>query len=56
MKIADLSPSQVDMLAIAVDIAAEGELLMLAFDPIDNSIKWKVGNGVWSPPVPTEER
>lgn len=27
----------------------------IAFDPIDNSIKWKVGTGPWFPPVTTKE-
>lgn len=27
------------------------EQFVLAYDPIDNAIKWKVGNSVWSPPV-----
>jgi hypothetical protein len=33
----------------------QGERFRLGFDPIDNSMKWKVGLGAWSPPVKTEE-
>ena len=33
-----------------------GSKFLVAFDETDQSIKWKVGEGVWSPPVRTEER
>lgn len=57
MMIAVLTPEQKEQLEYAILRATtQNEEFGLAFDPIDNSLKWKVGQSAWSPPVATEER
>lgn len=57
MYIAVLTREQLDMLeAFVLRATAQGEQFGIAFDPLDNSMKWKLGQGAWSPPVKTEER
>jgi hypothetical protein len=58
MFIVKLSREQLEMLDDAVGRArlAINLPLRLAFDPIDNSIKWKLGEYIWSPPCQTEEQ
>lgn len=57
MHIANLTAIQIARLAEAATRAQYGEYTFrLAFDSIDNSIKYKVGEFVWSPPIATEER
>lgn len=57
MRIIVLSAVQLAMLEAAVSRAhRDGEQFGLAFDPMDDSIKFKYGTGPWSPPMKTEER
>lgn len=57
VKIAELSVVRRGMLVDAMEYATKhGEKFLVGFDETDQSIKWKVGNGPWSPPVKTEER
>lgn len=57
MRVANPTPTQLAWLQTAVERAeSTGEVLHIGYDPLDQSMKWKLGNGVWSPPVRTEER
>jgi len=56
MLIAVFNPEQKEWLERAILHAnRDFDQFGIAFDPIDNSIKWKVGTGPWSPPVTTKE-
>jgi hypothetical protein len=56
MLIAVFTEQQKEWLEYAIIRATtQHEQFGLAFDPIDNSLKWKVGQGPWSPPIPTHD-
>lgn len=54
MYIVKLNEMQMDGLLAALERANVNHLnFTLGYDPIDNAIKFKVADGVWSPPFPT---
>jgi hypothetical protein len=57
MYITDLTEKQLAMLKHYVDIASERhEKFKLGFDESDMSLKFKIGEYSWSPPMATEQR
>jgi hypothetical protein len=52
--IVNMNEAQKDGLMWALERSmASGDTLLLAFDDLDSSIKFKLGGAVWSPPLPT---
>ena len=57
MHIAKLTYHQLEMLLHAAQKAqTQNEDFILGYDEMDRSLKYKIGQFVWSPPIITEER
>lgn len=57
MHIVNLTPEQIGWLHYVSTVAKEQRLrLRVGYDEMDESIKWKLGAGPWSPPCKTEEQ
>ena len=57
MRIVTLNDSLRDIVAMYANAAIKDSLeLHIAYDEVDKGIKFKVGNGTWSPPYVTEEK
>ena len=53
-KIATLTDAQRDAwLSMLERASRRHETVQIAFDDLDQAVKWKVGNGPWSPPYVT---
>lgn len=57
MHIVNLTPEQIGWVRYVSTVAEEQRLqVRVGYDEMDESIKWKLGAGPWSPPCKTEEQ